>query len=581
MQKIDLICKVQQGDVQAQGQLYEQYWEKLYRLAYAITKNKEDSMDIVQDSFISAFAHINNLRNINAFDAWIFQIVRNNAKKHLNMRKNMVDLHDDENEKEDYLNNMPDADEAIMPESVLDNQVKRELVMQTINELSDEQRACILLFYYDGISIKDIASIQECSEGTVKSRLNYARKKIRDRIEEIEQDSDIRLHSLMPLGVLLSQITIQMPDSTQIEQMWNAIKGGAGIAGTIGAAGAAGTAGSSAAKGGLLATLKAKIIAGVTAATVVTGGVVIANLPEPIQFNDPAMEQNIRVLLDKPTGNLYEDDVEKISDLIIMDQGLGMVQKDESIAAMPETEPVSTLSDLEKLPNLQTLILKVENPQPLLDSLGNLPNLSYLSARDGGQIQDLSFLQDLPAMQTMIAEVSNSIDLSPVEQATSLRYAYILGAGHLQLDLTELQNLAFLSIRSLAAGGEYDTLSLTASKDLPNLKMLEIDTDSLENLDVLYHTPALEFFQIGETDRVDDGISTIATLQQLRYLSIGGGGYDFGPLANCASLEVIAVMNNSLENMPTNVKLIDTKQGFEPINNIREEMEEKIGFIRS
>ena len=50
VQKIDLICKVQQGDVQAQGQLYEQYWEKLYRLAYAITKNKEDSMDIVQDA---------------------------------------------------------------------------------------------------------------------------------------------------------------------------------------------------------------------------------------------------------------------------------------------------------------------------------------------------------------------------------------------------------------------------------------------------------------------------------------------------------------------------------------------------
>ena len=57
VQKIDLICKVQQGDVQAQGQLYELYWEKLYRLAYAITKNKEDFMDIVQDSFISAFAH--------------------------------------------------------------------------------------------------------------------------------------------------------------------------------------------------------------------------------------------------------------------------------------------------------------------------------------------------------------------------------------------------------------------------------------------------------------------------------------------------------------------------------------------
>lgn len=137
--------------------------------------------------------------------------------------------------------------------------------------------------------------------------------------------------------------------------------------------------------------------------------------------------------------------------------------------------------------------------------------------------------------------------------------------------INNLQDLIFLFVRSLALGGEYDTLSLTTSKDLPHLRMLDIDTDSLENLDMLYHTPALEYFQIGESDRVDDGISTIATLQQLRYLSIGGGGYNLGPLANCASLEVIAVMNNNFENMPAHVKLIDTKQGFEPIGNIQNE----------
>ena len=102
--------------------------------------------------------------------------------------------------------------------------------------------------------------------------------------------------------------------------------------------------------------------------------------------------------------------------------------------------------------------------------------------------------------------------LSPVEQATSLRYAYILGAGHLKLDVTNLQDLIFLFVHSLASGGKYDTLSLATSKDLPHLRMLDIDNDSLENLDMLYHTPALEFFEIGETDRIDDGISTIATL---------------------------------------------------------------------
>ena len=78
--------------------------------------------------------------------------------------------------------------------------------------------------------------------------------------------------------------------------------------------------------------------------------------------------------------------------------------------------------------------------------------------------------------------------------------------------INNLLDLIFLFVHSLASGGEYDTLSLTTSKDLPHLRMLDIDNDSLENLDMLYHAPALEFFEIGETDRIDDGISTIATL---------------------------------------------------------------------
>lgn len=582
MEYLDLISKIQNGDTQAQGKLYELYWEKLYRLAYVITKDKEDAMDVVQDSFIAAFSHINDLRNANAFEAWIFQIARNNAKKQLNRHKNFIDFQNDEDHGTEFLDNIPDADEAIMPENVIESQEKCELVLQTINELSEDQRACVLLFYYNGLSIKDIAQIQECSEGTVKSRLNYARKKIRDRILEIEQDNDIRLHSLMPIGILLSQITMQMPDSTQIEQMWNAIKGSAGIVGA-GVVGATSTAGSGAAKGGILTTIKAKIIAGITAASVVTGGVVAATLPEPIKFTDANMEQNIRIMIDKPTGGIYADDVEELSELIVMDSGIASYQPDGTMRVIPDTVPVSSLVDLQNLPNLTSLVLRVTDLQPLLNTLGNNENLTGLSAllvddaATSGGIEDFSFLKNLPSLKSLQANVSSSIDLTAVENCTSLNFLDIAGLGDLTLDVSNMENLIYLSFLSKTNESDLNSQNLVINKPLNHLIMIELLSDNLANRDFLQNVPSLEYLDVTETNVIRD-LAPYTVLQNLQYIILGGGGYDLSPLANCPNLEVVASMHRNNINPPPNVQLIDVYDGYKPIQWIREEMFERMGY---
>ena len=543
-----IIQKAQNGDKQAQEELYKLYFEKIYRLAYTITKNPDNSMDIVQDTFISAFNNLKKLRNIDAFEPWLCQITRNYARQNLNKNKRFVDIQNSDEENEhDIFDNIPDNDEAIMPESVIDNQVKRELILQTINELSEEQRECVFLFYYNGLSVKEIAKIQECSEGTIKSRLNYARQKIHDRILEIEKDNDIRLHSLLPIGILLSQISI--PDSAQIEQMWKVIKGSAGIAGAIGVT--ASTASGEATKGGIFATIKAKIIAGITAASVVTGGIVIANLPKPIEFSDPAMETNIRVLIDKPTGNIYADDIDDISGIVILDDGVALPESDDT--ALSGSVPVNSLIDLQKLENLKELDLSVQTPQPLLDTLGKLDNLYSLTInkKDMNSVSDFSFLDNLKNVEDFYCSIESGVDLTALENK-DLKYLWIAIDGEVTLDVSNITSLKYLGVacQSLPDGNNF--INILASKPLNDLIMLEIDTNYTKSLDFLNNMPSLEYLAINSREQGMD-LTNIGKLQNLRYCLLGLVQCDMSPLLNCPNLELWYSHNpiNPVPNMAT------------------------------
>ena len=557
-----LIQKAQKGNKQAQEELYKLYFEKIYRLVYTIVKNKDDAMDIVQDSFIAAFINLKRLRNIEAFEPWLCQIARNCARQHLKKNKHFVDIQNSDEEKEhDVFDNIPDNNEAIMPESVIDNEAKRELILQTINELSEEQRECIFLFYYNGLSVKEIAKIQECSEGTIKSRLNYARQKIHDRILEIEKDNDIRLHSLLPIGILLSQISI--PDSAQIEQMWKVIKGGAGIAGAIGAT--ASTASGEATKGGIFATIKAKIIAGVTAATIVTGGVVIANLPKPIEFFDPAMETNIRVLIDKPTGNIYADDIDDISSIVILDDGIA--KNDDT--AISGSVPVNSLIDLQKLENLKELDLEVQNPQPLLDTLGKLDNLSSLTIykQDMSSVSNFSFLDNLQNIETFYCNVDSGVDLTSIENK-NFKYLEIYIDGEVTLDLSNMTNIKCLSIATQNLRNGNNHINLFTNKLLNNLNILTIDTNYVNNLDFLINMPMLEYLEVNTYENQMD-LTNIGKLQNLRYCLLGLVQCDMSPLLNCPNLE-LWYSHNPINPVP------NMANSYDEIFNIGQQLKKQI-----
>lgn len=184
--------------------LYENtYRNKLY-IAMKYMKNEQDAMDVLQDAYIKAFARLDSLQDANAFPGWMSTIVANTAINALQKKKAVLfsDLQNENDEGDVFEYNLEDENMSTQPEMACTVQETQDMVRELIDSLSDEQRVCVLMFHLEGYSIRDIATILGCSENTVKSRLNYGRKNIKAKAEEL-QKKGYKLYSYTPMCLLV------------------------------------------------------------------------------------------------------------------------------------------------------------------------------------------------------------------------------------------------------------------------------------------------------------------------------------------------------------------------------------------
>ena len=184
--------------------LYENtYRNKLY-IAMKYMKNEEDAMDVLQDAYIKAFSKLDSLQDANAFPGWMSTIVAHTALNALQKKQAVLfsDLQNENDEGDVFEYNLEDENMSTQPEMACTVQETQDMVHELIDSLSDEQRVCVLMFHLEGYSIRDIATILGCSENTVKSRLNYGRKNIKAKAEEL-QKKGYKLYSYTPMCLLV------------------------------------------------------------------------------------------------------------------------------------------------------------------------------------------------------------------------------------------------------------------------------------------------------------------------------------------------------------------------------------------
>lgn len=178
-----LIALSKQGNREAFNCLVARYSAQVYNYAYRMTNSREDAEDIYQEAFLHAFRGIKSFRSDAAFSTWLYRIVRNVYLDEQKRRRARPYASLEECiETEDGSIAREVEDDAPLPDEVVQTNEVRRAVQRAIAQLPERQREIIVLCDIQGHTYEEIAAILEINVGTVKSRLNRARKSLRDRL---------------------------------------------------------------------------------------------------------------------------------------------------------------------------------------------------------------------------------------------------------------------------------------------------------------------------------------------------------------------------------------------------------------
>ena len=267
MKKIkELVSSAKSGNKKSFDKLYELTHNDVWYNCLSLLKDEENAKDIMQETYITAFLKLDTLKDEEKFCGWVTTIAVNLCKKKL---KGKVEYQIDD----EVLITEAETDELMLPEKYITKTEKRKVLLQIMEDtLSFNQYQTVLMFYFDEMSISEIAQGLEISEGTVKSRLNSSRAKMKTAIEDYENKSGDKLHGVVVVpffttifkeeakSLAVPNITIKLPNGQTLAT--SATKGFAtGAKSTV----------SSIVKATANATVKAKVIAVVCGATILAG----------------------------------------------------------------------------------------------------------------------------------------------------------------------------------------------------------------------------------------------------------------------------------------------------------------------
>ena len=262
----ELVLSAKNGNKKAFDKLYKLTSNDVWFTCVSLLKDEENAKDIMQETYITAFLKLDTLKDEEKFCGWLTAIATNKSKNKL---KGKVEYQIDD----EILIAETETDELMLPEEYINKAEKRKVLLQIIEDtLSFNQYQVVLMFYFNELSIAEIAQALEISEGTVKSRLNSSRAKMKTAIEDYENKSGDKLHGVVVVpffttifkeeakSLAVPNITIKLPNGQTLAT--SATKGIAtGAKSTV----------SSIVKATANATVKAKVIAVVCGATILAG----------------------------------------------------------------------------------------------------------------------------------------------------------------------------------------------------------------------------------------------------------------------------------------------------------------------
>jgi RNA polymerase sigma factor (sigma-70 family) len=182
---VEIVRRVQAGDVAAFDKLIGKYRERVYGIVYNLTSNREDAADLTQEAFIKAFQSIHRFGGQSSFFTWLYRIAVNSTLSHLRKARlrsffSLERIHSDEPVSKEIIAALTDKTGAERDAYVRELQEK---LNDAVQKLSIKHRTVVTLFEIDGLSHQEIAEVMNCSVGTVRSRLHYAKQLLQAELQ--------------------------------------------------------------------------------------------------------------------------------------------------------------------------------------------------------------------------------------------------------------------------------------------------------------------------------------------------------------------------------------------------------------
>lgn len=295
MEEIEkLVYKAKNGDKESFNELYELTEKMVWFTCISLLKNEEDARDAMQNTYITAFMKLKTLTDNKKFPGWIKRIAVNKCKDYFKSRTEYKSI-------DEEADPFTEADEVLLPEEYITRDENRRIILSLMeSNLSFIQYQTVIMYYFDEMTVDEIAEIFECPKGTVMSRLNLARSKMKKVITEYEAKNSDRLYAFVPVplfallfkhqaeSLIVPSINMTLPNDMIVANT-SILSGNAANIAKIGGI-------------KMLKTLKAKIIAIACVVAVAGGGIALA-----VILLGSGLDDNID--LEKDTSKTADKDI--------------------------------------------------------------------------------------------------------------------------------------------------------------------------------------------------------------------------------------------------------------------------------
>lgn len=206
---IELVNAASNGSNEAQAELYKTYYKEMVRIALHNTSwNEPAAEDLVQDAFINAFKHLDSLSSPLAFPKYLSRCVVNRCRDYLksSAKKTNVNFSALDNQEDDIEYDPADEKIGSIPEESYSLAERDQIVRDILDKLNEDQKIVTIMYFYDNMSLNEIAEELGIPQSTVIGRVQTAKKNIKSAVTEMQQKHDIKLYTLAPLPFFMTML---------------------------------------------------------------------------------------------------------------------------------------------------------------------------------------------------------------------------------------------------------------------------------------------------------------------------------------------------------------------------------------